>query len=50
MPKFRVFVKTVEYGVFEYEGKQTDLEENLDSIVENADDEGLIRWTERDVV
>lgn len=48
--KFRVFVKVTEYGSFEYEGNKEDLEKNLDSIVEEAEEEGMVHWSERDVM
>lgn len=47
--KIRVKVTAVEYGVFEYEGTEEDLKANLDSIVETAEEEGMIFWYGRAV-
>lgn len=47
--KIRVKVTAVEYGVFEYEGTEEDLKANLGSIVETAEEEGMIFWNDRAV-
>lgn len=49
MMKIRVKVTAVEYGVFEYEGTEEDLKANLGSIVETAEEEGMIFWNDRAV-